>query len=72
MEDLAFRTKNACDQLTRYGGEVASSELADVLDVITDINDDICNGRDKAIIKQQIEKAKALLDAVAAAELISP
>lgn len=64
--DLAFRTTNACDQLTRYGGGVASAELADVLDALTDINDDIWNGRHPALIKEQIEKAKALLDAVAA------
>lgn len=63
--DLAFRTQNACDQLTRYGGGVASAELADVLDVLTDINDDLWHGRDQALIKEQVEKAKKLLDAVA-------
>jgi hypothetical protein len=65
--DLIFRTRNACGQLTRYSEAVASAELADVLDALTDINDDIWHGRDLTIIKRQVEKTKSLLDAVVAA-----
>lgn len=62
--DLAFRTRNACDQLMRYGGGVATAQLADVLDVLADINDDIQHGRNPTLIRGQVERAKALLDAV--------
>lgn len=68
MDDLAFRTQIACNQFTRYAGAVASAELADVLDALAAINDDVWHGRDPSIIKQQIEKAKALLDAVMTVE----
>jgi len=64
--DLAFRTRNACDQLMRYGGGVANTQLAEVLDKLTDINDDLQHGRDPLLIQEGVEKAKALLDAVAA------
>jgi len=45
---------------------VATPELADVLEALTDINDDLWHARDPALIKAQVEKVKALLDAVAA------
>jgi len=60
----ADRTRNACDQLTRYGGAVFNNEVADVLDALTDINDDLWHGRDPNLICKQVDKAKALLDAV--------
>jgi hypothetical protein len=63
--DLAFRTQNACAQLTRYGGRVASAELAAVLESLTDINDDMQHGRDIRLLRAKVEKAKALLDLVA-------
>lgn len=62
---LEFRTRDACYQLTRYDGGVFNTELADVLDALTDINDDMQHGRDSALIKEQIEKAKLLLDTLA-------
>ncbi len=61
-QDLAFHTQAACDQLTRYGGGVASVELLDVLDKLTDINDDMQHGRSKDLVREQIANAKALLD----------
>jgi len=63
IQDLAYRTKCASVQLMRYGG-VASAELADVLDGLTDLNDDISNGRDPALIQQKIEELKTLLDLI--------
>ena len=66
--DLAFRTRNACDQLTRYSGAVDNEELADLLDKLTDLNDDMCHGRSATIIRQQIAEMKALLDQIAAKE----
>lgn len=60
---LADRTRDICGQLDRYG-QLASEELADVLCKITDINDDIINGRDPAGIREMIREAKELLDKV--------
>jgi hypothetical protein len=65
MDDLAFRTRNACDQLTRYSNAVYNAELADVLEKLTDINDDLQNGRDPALVRAGVAEAKALLDALA-------
>ena len=56
------RIEDICGQLERYGW-IADSVL-DVLDVIVDINDDICNDRDLDLIKKEIEKAKILLDKI--------
>ena len=47
---LRQRTDDACDQLTRYGG-VYNEELADALEELTNINDDLCNDRDTAFNK---------------------
>ena len=63
MTDLLFRTWNACDELSRYGG-VYNVELVEVLEQITEINDDLHHGRDPELIRSGIEKAKALLDQV--------
>ena len=65
MSDLGFRTKEAFDHLTRYGEGPESSELFAVLEQLTAINDDIAHARDSKIVRDEVEKAKALLDAVA-------
>jgi hypothetical protein len=62
MNELTFRAQNALDQLLRYGGTPYSSELVDVLEKLTDINDDLQNGRDPNLIRAGIADAKALLD----------
>lgn len=61
---LDQRTDDICGQLTRYSGEVASEELADLLDVIVDINDDLWHGRDASLLVENIAKAKTLLDEI--------
>lgn len=63
--DLAFRTRNACDQLTRYSGSVASEELADLLDQLADLNDNVWHGRSPIIIYENAEAMKALLYRIA-------
>lgn len=63
---LAERTNDIVDQLTRYGGEVASDELADVLWQLTDVNDDMHRGRDPEVILAAIEKTERLLAALKA------
>lgn len=67
MDSLRQRTQDACDQLTRYGGAVYSVELVEVLEQITDINDDLQHARGPELIRAGIEKAKALLDRVSSA-----
>lgn len=44
--DLVVRTQNACDQLTRYANAVFDDPLADALETLTDVNDDLWHGRD--------------------------
>jgi hypothetical protein len=68
MNDLTFRTRNALDQLLRYGGSPWSSELVDILEKLTDINDDLQNGRDPSLIRAGIAEAKSLLDKLEAIE----
>lgn len=70
--DLIQRTQDACAQLTRYGAEVATSELADVLEALADLNDDLHHGRDDDLIHEGINQVKALLDAVAPGDASSP
>lgn len=65
-DTLTYRTRDACAQLTRYGGGVASEELADVLDTLTDLNDDMHHGRADSLVQEQVEKMKAQLDRVLA------
>lgn len=62
--DFPNETRDACDQLMRYGGSIASAELLAVVQKITDINDDLWHGRDPALIRNAISEAKALLDKV--------
>lgn len=61
---LSERTDYVCSQLTRYGDGIQSPELADALDEIVEINDDIAHSRDPTLIREGIERAKRLLDAV--------
>ena len=66
--DIEFRTVAACDQLTRYGGGVYSHEFACLLEKLTDINDNLQNGRHSVLIRAGIEEAKSLLDYIAKVE----
>jgi putative transcriptional regulator len=65
LSDLAFRSRNALDQLLRYGGEPWSTELVEVLEKLADINDDLQHGRASKLVLSQITGAKALLDRLA-------
>lgn len=64
-KDLIYRTDDACGQLTRYSGHVASEGLLLVLEKVTDINDDAWHGRD---CRQSIDEAIALLTNLRKAE----
>ena len=66
--DLAFRTRAACDQITRYRGAVASPELAYLLDELADLNEEMHHGRSEIIIRARIEAMKAGLFRLATVE----
>lgn len=66
MTDDEFRVSNAADQLTRYGGCVCDGRLLDVLDKLTNINDDICHDRANELVVEQCSNAIDLLKAIAA------
>lgn len=61
--DLDFRTRNACAQLTRYGG-VYSEPLANLLDAISDLNDDLHHMRDYTVVTQALFRVKLLSQAM--------
>lgn len=67
-QDLAFHTRCACDQLTRYGGGVWSVEVLDVLEKLTHLNDDLQHSRARDIVRARIAEVKVLLDRVEAVE----
>jgi hypothetical protein len=57
--DLATRTYDVCDQLTRYGGAVFNEELATVLDGLAELNDDLHHDRAKSVIQADLDKLRA-------------
>jgi hypothetical protein len=63
--NLARRTQDACNQLTRYFGGVANEELLAVLEKLTDINDALHQGNDPAIVRRACAEARRLLDLLA-------
>lgn len=65
MSSLQTRTEDACAQLVRYSGSVENDNLADLLDYLTDMNDDFYHGRHPKIIMEKIAKMKDVLDKIA-------
>lgn len=62
MSELSNRVDEACDQLLRYGGSPHNRYIVLILEKLTDINDDLCNSRDKSIIHMRITSIKELLN----------
>lgn len=62
--DTECAVRDAAEQLTRYG-EVADPRILEVLHLLTEINDDLCNGRAKPFVRASCENARALLSAIA-------
>lgn len=58
--NTATRVKEAAMLFTRYG-EVVDDRLLDVLELLTDINNDMHRGRDKAVVEQSVGDAVELL-----------
>ena len=62
MRDGSLELRDICDQFDRYGTGTMPDCFLDLLWVLTDINDDIAHGRDPKLIRENITKARALLD----------
>lgn len=58
--DVGWRTQNAIDQLTRYSGGVWTPGIADLLDVVTDINDDAAHGRHRSCLEDRLKEITAV------------
>jgi hypothetical protein len=65
MRDGRLELLDICDQLDRYGTGTMPDCFLDLLWVLMDINDDIAHARDPALIRENIAKARALLDELA-------
>lgn len=63
QRELGQRLSDSIAQLDRYGG-LYSHALADVLESLTCINDDMYHDRGPNCIKEVVDKTKAELDAV--------
>lgn len=61
MEDLKFRAECAFSQLLRYGDTLFTVELADLLDEMANINDDMNHGRNPI---SAIQRARRILDSI--------
>jgi hypothetical protein len=61
MGNLKFRAKCAFDQLLRYGDTLFTEELADLLDEIAEINDDMNHARDP---REAIQRSRTILDTI--------
>ena len=59
------RVEDAAAQLLRYGDGVADERLLDVLDALTDINDDMQHARHKDVVVEACEKAAETLREIA-------
>ena len=53
--DLDQRLDDAVDQLKRYGS-LYSSEVADLLDAVTDLNDDLHHGRSVQVLSEAVQR----------------
>lgn len=62
---LYDRSHDACVEMLRYGNTVADENVLAVLEALTDLNDNVANGRAKEIVQGDVDKIKALLDVVA-------
>ena len=71
-QSLHSRTVDICHQLDRYGGGVFCSEIADALEIIADINDDMHHFRERNGIIKSIESAKEALDNLSLKLIESP
>ena len=65
LDQLWDRSHDACAQMLRYGNTVADENILAVLEALTDLNDNVANGRAKEIVQADVGKIKALLDVVA-------
>lgn len=60
---LFDRTHDALFQMQRYGC-VFDENVAEALEALTDVNDDLHHGRDKKCIAESVAKVRAALDKI--------
>ena len=61
VPSLVERTVDACEQLQRYGGGVANEHLAEALEALVELNDDVHHGRARfCLMAQTIRLHRAL------------
>jgi hypothetical protein len=63
------RTRDAFGQLLRYGDPFCE-EIVDILEVLTDINDDLWHSRLSSLTQANSDKIKVLLDKLVANTVI--
>lgn len=61
---LIDRTDFACEQLKRYGASVQTEAIADALDALTNVNDDVAHARHPTCVKESTDKVRAALDRI--------
>lgn len=54
--DWGQRVEDACSQLNRYGGCPNNLEIVEVVDLLSDVNDDIVHGRAASMVSANIDK----------------
>jgi hypothetical protein len=62
QRDGSFELREICGQLDRYSTGTMTDCFIDLLWVMADINDDLAHGRDHSLIRENVEKARTLLD----------
>ena len=61
MDKLKFRAQCAFEQLLRYGDTLFTEELADLLDEVAEINDDMNHARNPC---KAIQRSRTILDTI--------
>lgn len=62
--NLSWRFNNAVSQLERYGNGPFSEEIIEILEVLSDINDDLFHDRMKSLTVANVDKIKVLADKI--------
>lgn len=64
MSELKRRAEAALDQILRYGDEPYSLEIVELLEDISDLNDDMANCRHPKVIKEKLDHLRTTLNKI--------
>lgn len=64
MSNLEQRTEDAYNQLVRYGGVPCREEIVEIIEILSDINDDLYHDRDFSLTVENIEKINLRLSCI--------